>query len=61
MDNKQKAVLYGQYLNEHTRLSNRISSIKGESIELTRQQLGEIEKLKQQQLVIMRKLENLMR
>ena len=34
MTNEQKAQQYGQLLNEHTRLGNKIASIKGESIEL---------------------------
>lgn len=60
-NNKVKADLYGQLLNEHTRLSNQISSIKGESIDLNDKQKRDIFDLQQRQLKIMRQLESLMR
>ena len=40
MTNEQKAQMYGDLLNQHTRISNKISSIKGESIELNQEQLN---------------------
>jgi hypothetical protein len=61
MDNNRKAELYGQLLNEHTRLSNQISAIKGESLELNEKQKREIQSLNQRQLFIMKQLESLMR
>jgi hypothetical protein len=61
MDNNRKAELYGQLLNEHTRLSNHISSIKGESLDLNENQRNEIHQLQQRQLFIMKQLESLMR
>jgi hypothetical protein len=53
MTNEQKAQQYGELLNEHTRLGNRINSIKGESIDLNQGQLNEIKQLETQQLRIM--------
>lgn len=60
MNNDQKAVLYGQLLNEHTRLQNEISSIKGESIDLNKQQLDKIKDLQHQQLRIMNDINRLL-
>ena len=53
MDNSEKAQAYGQLLNQHTRLSNKISEIKGSNIDLTKEQLKEIKNLENQQLQIM--------
>ncbi len=61
MDNNRKAELYGQLLNEHTRLSNQISSIKGESLELSDKQRQDIHSLQQRQLFVMKQLESLMK
>ena len=41
MENEQKAQMYNQLMYEYTRIQNRISSIKGESINLNQQQLNE--------------------
>jgi hypothetical protein len=60
MTNEQKAQQYGQLLNEHTRLGNKISSIKGESIELNQKQLNEIKSLESKQVQIMNFLQRLM-
>ena len=60
MTQEQKANLYGQLLNEHTRLSNKVSSIKGENLELSKKQLDEIREIQNQQLSIMNKLRSLM-
>jgi hypothetical protein len=60
MTNEQKAQQYGQLLNEHTRLGNKISSIKGESIELNQKQLNEIKSLESKQVQIMNSLQRLM-
>jgi hypothetical protein len=45
MTNEQKAQMYGDLLNQHTRISNKISSIKGESIDLNQKQINEIREL----------------
>lgn len=45
MDNKQKAQKYNQLMIEYTRTQNRISSIRGESLELNQRQLNEIREL----------------
>jgi len=60
MDNEQKAKMYGQLLNEHTRLQNEISSIKGESIDLNQQQLNKIKELQQRQMKIMNQINRLL-
>jgi hypothetical protein len=60
MDNEQKAKMYGQLLNEHTRLQNEISSIKGESIDLNQQQLNKIKELQQRQMKIMTQINRLL-
>ena len=60
MTNEQKAQQYGQLLNEHTRLGNRIASIKGESIELNTSQLNEIRNLESKQVQIMNSLQRMM-
>jgi len=53
MTNEQKAQQYGELLNEHTRLGNKINEIKGQSIDLNQAQLNEIGKLEVQQIRIM--------
>jgi hypothetical protein len=45
MNNSQKAEKYTQLMFEHTRIQNKISSIKGESINLDQRQLNEIKNL----------------
>ena len=42
MTNEQKAQVYNQLMSEHTRLSNQISSIKGENIDLNQDQIQRI-------------------
>jgi hypothetical protein len=61
MDNEQKAAIYGRLLNEHTRLQNEISSIKGESIELNQQQSNKIKELEKRQIGIMNDINRLLR
>ena len=60
MTNEQKADQYGQLLNEHTRLGNRVNAIKGESIELDQRQLSQIRELETQQLRIMNYINRLL-
>ena len=38
MTNEEKAQVYNQLMFEHTKLSNQINSIKGESIDLNQEQ-----------------------
>ena len=46
MNNEIKAQQYNQLMIEYTRTQNKISSIKGESLELNQRQLNEIRDLK---------------
>ncbi len=57
---EQKAAIYGQLLNDHTRLHNQIQEIKGQSIDLNQKQLQEIKQLEQKQLFIMQQINRLM-
>jgi|688.fasta_scaffold470072_2 hypothetical protein len=61
MNNEQKASLYNQIVSEHTRISNQISSIKGESVEVSQKNLTLIDELQKKQVVLSKKLENLMK
>jgi hypothetical protein len=61
MNNEHKASLYNQIVSEHTRISNQISSIKGESIEISQKNLMLIDELQKRQVVLSKKLENLMK
>ena len=45
MNNSQKAEKYNQLMFEHKRIQNKISSIKGESLNLDQRQLNEIRDL----------------
>jgi len=45
MNNEQKAQKYNQLMIEYTRTQNKISSIRGESLELNERQLKEIREL----------------
>ena len=59
MENEQKAQIYNQLMYEYTRVQNRISSIKGESINLNQQQLNEIQNLENTLRLIMDKVSKL--
>ena len=59
MTNEQKAQKYNQLMYEYTRIQNRISSIKGESINLNQQQLNEIQNLENTLRLIMDKVSRL--
>jgi len=59
MNQEQKAQRYGELLNMQTRVANEISSIKGESIDLNKDQLGRIRKLEMDQYQIMEQLKKL--
>lgn len=57
---EQKASIYGQLLNEHTRLHNQINEIKGQNIELNQKQLQDIRNLEGKQRQIMQQINQLM-
>jgi hypothetical protein len=59
MTEEMKANLYGQLLNEHTRIGNKISEIKGQNIEPNQKQKEEIRKLELQQIKIMNDIRKL--
>lgn len=59
MNQEEKAIMYGQLLNEHTRIGNQISEIKGQSIDLSAQQKNKIKELEGKQLHVMNSLKNL--
>lgn len=60
MTTEQKAQMYGQLLNEHTRLGNRVSEIKGQSIELNPEQKRLIQELENKQIQIMSDINRLL-
>jgi hypothetical protein len=60
MNDEQKAQRYNQLTYNFDRLANEISSIKGESIDLNREQLMQIQKLQEQQGKIMSELQRMM-
>lgn len=59
MTNEQKAQVYNQLISEHTRIQNKISSIRGESINLNQQQLSEIRELENKLRFIMERVSRL--
>lgn len=59
MTNEEKGRIYSQLMFEHTKIQNKIASIKGESIELNPQQLQEIKMYERQLLVIMQRASRL--
>ncbi len=59
MENEQKAQIYNQLMYEYTKVQNRISSIKGESIDLNQQQLNEIRNLENTLKLIMDRVSKL--
>jgi hypothetical protein len=54
MNNEQKAEKYNQLMYEYTKTQNKISSIKGESLNLNENQLKEIKLLEGKLELIMR-------
>jgi plasmid stability protein len=59
MTNEEKAILYNQLMGEYTKVQNQISSIKGESINLNEQQLGQIRHLESKLRYLMDKVSRL--
>jgi len=53
MTNEEKGKLYSQLIYEHTKIQNKIASIKGENIDLNNQQKNEIKLLEQKLIQIM--------
>lgn len=60
MSAEQKAQIYGQLLNDHTRLHNQINEIKGQNIDLNPKQIQEIRQLEQRQVQIMQQIHRLL-
>lgn len=60
MTNDEKAAHYGNLLNEHTRLQNQVSEIKGQSIDLNPEQVRQIKELEARQLKIMNEINRLL-
>lgn len=60
MTEQMKAQMYGELLNQHTKLSNQISEIKGQSLELNQQQQNEVRNLQNQQIRIMESIKRLL-
>jgi hypothetical protein len=60
MTQEEKAQQYGNLLNQHTRISNMISEIKGQDIELNPKQLSKIRELQNQQVLIMNTINRLL-
>jgi hypothetical protein len=61
MTEEQKAQIYGSLLNEHTKCFNEINRIKGESLELNREQMYKIQQFEERQRQIMNEISSLLR
>lgn len=61
MTNDEKAAYYGRLLNEHTKLQNQVSEIKGQSIDLNPEQIRQIKELEGRQINIMNEINRLLR
>ena len=59
MTNEQKAQVYNQLMFEHTKLSNQINAIKGESIDLNQEQEQRIRVIESKIRDIMNRLSRL--
>lgn len=59
MDNNSKARIYGELLNEHTRVGNMISEIKASNYELTESQKQQMRILQNRQVEIMKSINKL--
>jgi len=56
-----KRILHGQLMNQHRLISNEIADIKANSYELNEEEKRKVVELQKQQLIIMKKLENLLK
>lgn len=59
MDNNSKARIYGELLNEHTRIGNMISEINAQDIELSQDQKQQIRILQNRQIELMKSINKL--
>jgi len=59
MNQEQKAQMYGNLLNEHRRISNKISDVKSENFELNPEQSKKVRELESQQVALMEKIKTL--
>jgi len=60
VNNESKARMYGELLNEHTRVGNLISEIKAENFEMNDEQKNRIRVLENKQIQIMMAIKKLM-
>ena len=60
MTYQEKAVKYGELLNLHTRIQNKIAKVRGQDIELNGQQLSEIRKYEGQLIQITNEIQKIM-
>jgi len=60
MNEQIKSSIYGQLLNEHRRLFNMITEIKGRNPELTKEDSILVKRLEQQQVEVMKKINRLL-
>lgn len=60
MSQESKARMYGELLNEHTRVGNLISEIKAENYEMNDDQKNRIRVLENRQIQIMMSIKKLM-
>jgi hypothetical protein len=60
MTQEEKSKVYSALLFEHDKLTNRINSIKGESLEMNVSQMSEIRKLQLRQSQVVEQMRTLM-
>jgi hypothetical protein len=60
MNEEQKAQEYSNLTYGFDRIANEIASIKGESLDLNQEQLNRIQKLQEQQRIIVSRLQKIM-
>ena len=60
MTHQEKAVRYGELLNLHTRIQNKVAEVRGQDIELNQQQLSEISKYENQLIQITSEIQKIM-
>jgi hypothetical protein len=59
MTEEQKAQVYGNLLNEHTKYFNEINRIKAESLDLNQEQRQRVQQFEEKQRKIMEQIKNL--
>lgn len=59
MTEEQKAQIYGNLLNEHTKCFNEINLIKAQNLELNREQILRVQQLEQKQIQLMNQMRSL--